>query len=118
MKSFLLSVLTLTSLNTFSQELDDHSLRIKVKDTINEYFMARLDLSGDVGYGYLEEHEFSIKIESFDTTNEKLTLRSSGIAYTYDNDFGDPVDEVQFSCICLSQIVNGGFEVLSIKCEY
>lgn len=118
MKSFLLSVLTLTSLNAFSQELEDHLLRTKVTDTINEYFMTRLDLSGDVGYGYLEEHEFSIKVENFDTSNGELKLRSTGIAYTYDNDFGDPVDEVQFSCISASRKVNGIFEVLSIECEY
>lgn len=118
MKSFLLIVLLLTSLNSFSKELDHYLLRTKVADSVNEYFMARLDLSGDIGYGVLEEHEISIKVENFDVLNEELTLRSKGIAYTYDYDFYDPVDEVQFSCLSTSRKVNGVFEVLSINCDY
>lgn len=118
MKTFLLVTLLLTTSNAFSKELKNKTLRSKVTDSINEYFLDRLELGRGIGYGYLDESDISIQVVGYNKAQKKLTLKSTGVAFTYDDDFGDPVDEVEFTCISLAQKRSRSFLISSTRCKY
>lgn len=102
-------------------DLRSQKVRTIVIDSVNDYLQQSIAIAPDTGFGYLDQGEVKMEIrdaEMIEGAAVAMTIFTTGVAMTFDHEFGDPVNEYDISCLTYIEREDQTWKATETSCEY